>query len=247
MSPPVPYKTLHMAHIELEHFDDFCVCVWERPRGWGGQDFPSPLLPVCRNREKRESIMQIMSTPFSQKPLPPIGTASGKLRTAQQLYKHGTSTLGTHPCNPNANCKVRALPSACPRAGSTTNLQVWQSLPLPPIRAAGTTRSSLRGRCWWSLRVRAGEGSLRLGPRAVRLPFHLSPKLPKIPWGGILIESWAACKGLSSLRYQYPWRLSLLLRGGDSTAWHRKINQCTKPSQGKQQLLKSHLPINNLL
>lgn len=147
---PVPYKTLHMAHIELEHFDDFCVCVWERPRGWGGQDFPLPLLPVCRNREKRESIMQIMSTPFSQKSLPPIGTASGELRTAQQLYEHGTSTLGTPP-NPNAKCKVRALPSACPRAGSTTDLQVWQSLPLPPIRAPGTTRSSLRGRCWWSL------------------------------------------------------------------------------------------------
>lgn len=127
------------------------LCVWERPRGWGGQDFPLPLLPVCRNREKRESIMQIMSTPFSQKSLPPIGTASGKLRTAQQLYKHGTATLGTHPPNPNAKCKVRALPSACPRAGSTTNLQVWQSLPLPPIRAPGTTRSSLRGRCWWSL------------------------------------------------------------------------------------------------
>lgn len=33
----------------------------------------------------------------------------------------------------------------------------------------------------------------------------------------------------------------------ESTAWHRKINQCMKPSQGKQQLLKSHLPINNLL
>lgn len=89
-----------------------------------------------------------MSTPFSQKSLPSIGTASGTLRTAQQLYKNGNSPLGTRPPNPRANCKVRALPSACPRAGSTTILKVCQCLPLPPIRAAGTTRLSLTGRRW---------------------------------------------------------------------------------------------------
>lgn len=165
MSPPVPYKTLHMAHIELEHFDDFCVCVWERPRGWGGQDFPLPLLPVCRNREKRESIMQIMSTPFSQKSLPPIGTASGKLRTAQQLYKHGTSTFGTHPPNPNAKCKVRVLPSACLGLGPLPIFKCGNPFPSLPSGLLGQPGHHLEAgvgeacQGWWGLFKTGSESS----------------------------------------------------------------------------------------
>lgn len=89
---------------------------------------------------------------------------------------------------------------------------------------------------WW-----ADEGSLRLGPRAVRLPFHL-PQHSHIT-GGILIKSWGVRRGLVA---SY---VNAGINGGvkpapqrqrerDSTAWHRKINQCMKPSQGKQQLLK---------
>lgn len=219
--------------MELEHFDDFCVCVWERLRGWGSQVFPLPLL-VCRNRETG-SIMQIMITPFSQKCLPTIGTASGKLKTGQQLSKHGNPMLSTWPPNPNANCKVRALPTACPRAGSTTNMKVCLSL-FPYQGYWDSKKHMMTKPEWW-----ADEGSLRLGPRAVRLPFHL-PQHSHIT-GGILIKSWGVRRGLVA---SY---VNAGINGGvkpapqrqrerDSTAWHRKINQCMKPSQGKQQLLK---------
>lgn len=161
--------------MELEHFDDFCVCVWERLRGWGSQVFPLPLL-VCRNRETG-SIMQIMIALFSQKCLPTIGTASGKLKTGQQLYKHGNPTLSTWPPNPNANCKVRALPTACPRAGSTANMKVCLSL-FPSLSGLLGQQEAHDDEAW----VMGRWGLFKTGPESSQASFSPSPTLPYHRW-----------------------------------------------------------------
>lgn len=150
------------------HSDDLCVCLGAGER-WGGGGFPWPLL-VRTNREKRESRMQTASTRFGLRSLPLVGTASGKLRTNQQLYKHGNHTCSTCSPRPTANGPGRAPTSACARLAP----------PRPPRWAnQGTAQRQVLG----SLSERAGEGSFGLGPSTARPPF---PRMPILAGGALI-------------------------------------------------------------
>lgn len=208
----------------MEHCDDLC-CV----SGSEWSSLPSPLLAVCRNREKREAITQRASPPFSQKSLPSIGPASGKLGAAQPLDTRGNPMLG----QPHSWAPV---PPPTPVPTMKWELCPWHAWGEP--------------HCWSD-----GQGC-HSGWRQVRAlgvweqPGFLSPTLPSS--GGMLIKSWVGGGGKRRLAASYinaglHWRgQPAPQRQRSSTAWRRKINQCMKPSQGKQQLLQSYLPINNL-
>lgn len=145
------------------------VCAWERVRGGGGRGFPRPPL-VRRDREKRESIMQTASTPFSHESLPSTGTVLRETEDSSATVQawEGTRHSAPVPPNPTASCKVRARPQ---QAQGWVHFPVGQSPPPPP--SWDNEGPALR-QVLVKPEGQAGEGSSRRGQAS----FRLSPTLP---------------------------------------------------------------------